>query len=92
MTDFFQIFPTSEIFFNTFYQHSIWQDSLKEAQAQFPKFKTGGVDTRRAADLIVNKMSEFLYGYEPILNEIEIEAFMDTNTEELKRFTIKHLI
>ena len=92
MTDFFQVFPSSEIFFQTFYSNAFWQECLQEAQEQFPKFKTGGADTRQAASMIVDKMSEFLYAYDPVLNEMDIEAFMDTNTEELKRLTMQHLI
>lgn len=85
-----EIFTTTDNFYNNFINTNT--DCVELAKKQYPKYHNGGIETRKAINFIFDKMGEWLYSHDPILNEIEIEAFLDSNEDELKKHIQKNFI
>lgn len=77
------IYSKTDDFYDSFLSSSFGSNVWNEAYQLFPNYNAGGRDTDRAVEFIFGKMSDWLYKHEPALNEIEIEAYMDTYASDL---------
>lgn len=78
-----QLYNTSEQLYKTFFDAENGKNSFNSAFNLYPKMSKGGKDTRQAVSHIFTDLGNWLYEHEPILNEIEIEAYLDTHGESL---------
>jgi hypothetical protein len=79
-----ELFPTTDSFYQAFLESEYGQKTYQEAYSLYPKYNNGGFHTDQAVDYIYEQMNSWLYQYIPELNEIEIEAFLDTHIDSLQ--------
>lgn len=59
------ILDKPEDFYKQFVSDEVGQNALDEAKTKYPKFNTGGMDTKKAVVYVFDKMNIWLYDYTP---------------------------
>lgn len=86
------ILDKPEDFYKYFVSDDMGKNAINEAKLKYPKFNTGGLDTKKAVVYVFDKMNTWLYDYTPSIHELEIEVFLDSFGAKLKKEIQKNLI